>query len=75
MLRMDALRRFRPHKIEPSSHGVFGLRRCSLAFMISLMSPTGRISKMLPNVSAGCCPISLYSIVFAKLLIDGVPGG
>lgn len=30
------------------------LRRCSLAFMISLMSPAGRISKMLPYVSAGC---------------------
>ena len=33
-------------------------RRCSLAFMISLMSPTGRISKMLPNFSAGCCAIN-----------------
>jgi hypothetical protein len=39
-------------------HAVFWLRRCSLAFMISLMSPAGRISKMLPNVSAGCWPIS-----------------
>ena len=34
------------------------LRRCSLAFMISLMSPAGRISKMLQYLSAGCWPIS-----------------
>jgi len=35
-------------------HPVFWLRRCSLAFMISLMSPAGRISKMLPYFTAGC---------------------
>ena len=29
-------------------------RRCSLPVMISLISPTGRISKMLPYLSAGC---------------------
>src|SRR6516165_7291651 len=29
-------------------------RRCSLAFMISFMSPTGRISQMQPYFSAGC---------------------
>ena len=33
-------------------------RRCSLAFVISLMSAAGRISKMLPYVTAGCWPIS-----------------
>ena len=33
-------------------------RRCSLAFMISFMSPAGRISKMLPYFRAGCCAIN-----------------
>jgi hypothetical protein len=37
---------------------VFCRRRCSLALMTSLMSPAGRISKMLPYVSAGCCAMS-----------------
>jgi hypothetical protein len=37
---------------------VFFRRRCSLAFMISLMSPAGRISKVVPNVSAGFWPMS-----------------
>src|SRR6202162_4091824 len=37
-----------------SQRAVFFRRRCSLAFMISFMSPAGRISKMLPYVSAGC---------------------
>ena len=37
---------------------VFFRRRCSLAFMISFMSPAGRISKTLPYISAGCWPIS-----------------
>jgi len=34
---------------------VFCRRRCSLAFWISLMSPTGRISQMLPYLRDGCC--------------------
>lgn len=37
---------------------VFWLRRCSLALIISLRSAAGRISKMLPYVSAGCCAMS-----------------
>src|SRR5215831_13252540 len=37
---------------------VFCRRRCSLSFMTSFMSAAGRISKMLPYVSAGCWPMS-----------------
>ena len=37
---------------------VFFPRRCSLAFLISLMSPTGRISQVVPYFSAGCCAMS-----------------
>jgi hypothetical protein len=37
---------------------MFCRRRCSLALMISLMSPAGRISQMVPNASAGCCAMS-----------------
>jgi hypothetical protein len=33
-------------------------RRCSLAFVTSLMSAAGRISKMLPYFKAGCCAMS-----------------
>ena len=45
-------------KQNPLQHAVFWLRRCSLAFMISLISPAARISKMLPCASAGCCATS-----------------
>jgi hypothetical protein len=33
-------------------------RRCSLAFISSFMSAAGRISKVLPYFSAGCCAMS-----------------
>src|SRR5215470_14752530 len=33
-------------------------RRCSLAFINSLMSNAGRISKMLPYFRDGCCAMS-----------------
>ena len=33
-------------------------RRCSLAFIISFMSAAGRISKIWPYFSAGCCAIN-----------------
>jgi len=36
----------------------FFFRRCSLAFMISFMSPTGRISQTLPYFRDGCCATS-----------------
>jgi hypothetical protein len=41
-----------------SQRAVFFRRRCSLSLIISLKSPTGRISKVLPYVSAGCRPMS-----------------
>ena len=37
---------------------VFFRRRCSLAFISSFMSAPGRISKVLPYFSAGCCAMS-----------------
>ena len=37
---------------------VFCRRRCSLAFLISLISPAGRISQMVPYCRAGCCDMS-----------------
>ena len=33
-------------------------RRCSLAFLISFMSPSGRISQTLPYFRDGCCAMS-----------------
>lgn len=51
---------FKPEVIGEAAvqRAVFSRRRCSLALVISLKSAAGRISKMLPNFSAGCCAMS-----------------
>jgi hypothetical protein len=47
-----------PHSAFRLQRAVFCRRRCSVAFIISVKSAAGRISKTLPYVRAGCCTMS-----------------